>query len=132
MATEADILNGALARMDGYATSLPIAWPGIKFTPPQSGMWFEVRYFPNEPNHFPWDDDGKQTYIGFLQVSVFGRPNEGIVSLTEEAEGIKARFPKGTAFGPVRVSRTPYLLSPIEEDNSIQIPVTIPYRGVTT
>ena len=130
MATDKDILTGALNRMSGYTTPLPIAWPGVNFTPPQSGMWFEVRHFPNEPDHFAYDDDAKQTYRGFVQVSVFDRPGGGIVSATEEAEGVAARFAKGTALGPVLVSRKPYVSPAVYQDNLIQIPVTIPYRGV--
>lgn len=129
MANDKSILSGALSHMNTLSTSLPIAWPGIKFTPPNNGMWFEVRHFPNEPNHFPWGD-GKQEYIGFLQVSVFTRPNLGLFGAMDEAEKIVAHFSKETAFGPVVVSRTPYLLSPIAEDTHIQIPVTIQYRGV--
>jgi hypothetical protein len=130
VATDKDILTGALSRMDSYATSLPIAWPGVNFTPPQSGMWFEVRHFPNEPNSFGYGDDAKQDFRGFLQVSVFGRPGGGIVGLTEEAEGIVAHFPKGQTIGPAVVRQRPYVSPAIYEDNFIQIPVTIPYRGI--
>lgn len=132
MATDKDILTGALSRMASYSTSLPIAWPGINFTPPSEGRWFEVRHFPNTPNNLVMDADGDQEFLGFLQVSVFDRPGTGIVNLTEEAEGIIGHFPKGTALGPVTVRVKPYLSSPIPADNSIQIPVTIPYKGIAS
>lgn len=130
MATDKDILTGALSHMDSYSTSLPIAWPGVKFTPPQTGAWFEVRHFPGEPDHFGYGNTAKQDFRGFVQVSVFGRPGSGIVGLTEEAEGIVSHFAKGTLLGLVVVRVRPYVSPAIYEDSFIQIPVTIPYRGV--
>lgn len=130
MATDKDILTGALNHMAAFTTSLPIAWPGVNFTPPSEGMWFEVRHFPNTPNNLVMDNAGDQEFLGFLQVSVFDRPGAGIVKATEQAEGIIAHFPKGTALGPVMVRVRPYLSPPIPEDNSIQIPVTVPYKGI--
>ena len=130
MATDKDILEAALTHMASLVTSLPIAWPGVSFTPPSSGMWFEVRHFPNEPDHFGYGDDAKQDYRGFLQVSVFTADKAGLITPTEEAEKIVAHFAKGTALGPVVVRKTPYLSPPIPEDNHIQIPVTCPYRGI--
>jgi len=94
LATDKDILTGALSRMASYSTALPIAWPGVNFTPPSEGRWFEVRHFPNTPNNLAMGTDADQEFLGFLQVSVFDRPGSGIVNMTEEAEGIVAHFPK--------------------------------------
>lgn len=130
MATDKDILSGAMARMDSLTTTLPIAWPGVNFTPPQSGYWFEIRHFPNEPSNLGLGDTAKQEYRGFVQVSVFGRPGSGIFGMTDEAENVVAHFAKGTDLGPVKVRVRPYISPPIPEDTHIQIPVTIPYRGI--
>lgn len=130
MATDSDILNAALTRMAALSTSLPIAWPGVNFTPPSEGMWFEVRHFPNESENLAMNDNSKNIFLGFLQVSVYTRPGSGIVSLTEEAEKIQAHFPKGQAFGPVQVRKRPSQSPPITDDGFIFIPVTIYYRGI--
>jgi len=130
VATDSDILNAALQHMDSLATSLPIAWPGVNFTPPQSGMWFEVRHFPNESENLGLEDSASNLFIGFLQVAVFTRTGSGIVKLTEEAEKIQAHFAKGTEFGPVRVRKRPHQSPPVPSDEAIFIPVTISYRGI--
>lgn len=115
-------------RMSIYSTSLPIAWPGVNFTPPSSGMWLEVRFFPNEPNNISLS--GKQQYIGFMQVSVFVRPGSGIASAISEAEAVQAHFPKALTLSSVTVRQKPYISPPIDEGDRIQIPVTIPYQGI--
>lgn len=121
-----------MSRMSSYSTSLPIAWPGVNFTPPDSGMWLEVRWFPNSPNNLHWENDAKQQYIGFLQVSVFARPGTGLVSPVSEAEGVQAHFPKGLVVGPVKVRKKPGVASSIDEGDRIQIPVSISYQGIDT
>lgn len=131
MATDKDILTGVFTRMGTLATSLPIAWPGVNFTPPNSGMWLQIRHFPNEPNNIGWQTDAQQEYIGFVQVQVFTRPGTGIVNATEIAEEVIAHFAKGTEFGPVCVSRRPYTSPDVVDSDWIYIPVTIPYRGIT-
>jgi len=44
-----DIYNAFAALIATYAASkgLPVAWPGINFTPPTTGAWLEVSWFPN-------------------------------------------------------------------------------------
>lgn len=45
-----DIYNAFAAIVGTYAASksLPVAWPGINFTPPATGAWLEVAWFPNQ------------------------------------------------------------------------------------
>lgn len=130
MAADSDILSAALTRMNALTTSLPIAWPGVDFTPPSEGMWFEVRHFPNESENMSMEGSSKQLFIGFVQVSVLVRPGSGIVDLTAEAEKIQAHFPKGLDLGPVQVLKRPYQMAPVPDGDRISIPVTVPYRGI--
>ena len=129
MAADKSILDGAFSHTASYSTALTIAWPGVDFTPPSEGLWLEVSIFPNEPDNYSWDDE-TQEFMGFLQVSVYGRPGSGIYGLTDEAESIIAHFPKGTALGPVRVSQRPYLRPVVIDGEAHFIPVTIPYKGI--
>jgi len=129
LAVDKSILQGAMSHMDNYSTALPIAWPGVDFTPPSTGLWLEVLIFPNEPDNYSWDDE-RQEFMGFLQVSVYDRPGSGIFNMTDEAESIQAHFAKGTTFGPVRVSQRPYQRPVVVDGESHFIPITIPYRGI--
>lgn len=129
MAANKDILKGAMDHMVAFVTSLPIAWPGVNFTPPSDGMWFELSLFPNEPDDLTYDDDDAIT-LGFVQVLVNDQAGNGIIGLIDEAENIIAHFPKGTDFGQVQVRKKPYMSPPVTDGNRIFIPVTIPYYGI--
>lgn len=128
-----DILEACLARMEtlGISPALPIAWPGIVFTPPGTGMWLEAKLFPNEPRDLAWDADGCALQRGFLQVMVGYRPGGGQVNASQVADAVIAHFPKATELGPVRVSKRPYQTPPLTEADKLYIAVTIPYSGIT-
>ena len=130
MATDKDILSAALNHMASLVTSLPIAWPGVSFTPPSSGMWFEMRVFPNDSNSLAYEDGGKHDFRGFLQVSVFTADKAGVLKPLDQAEIIVSHFPKGLEIGPVVVRKRPDIAPPIPSDESIEIPVRISYRGI--
>lgn len=50
MSNDGNIYSAFAAAIATYATanSLPVAWPGINFTPPTTGSWLEVAWFPNQ------------------------------------------------------------------------------------
>lgn len=130
MGTEVDILTGALDHLVALGSPLPIAWPNVNFTPPSTGEWLEARHFPNTTRTLGWQADAKSEYLGFVQISVYFRPNTGIVTATTEAQSIADHFAKGTLLGPVRVSQRASLAAAVFEDAFGFIPVTIPYRGI--
>lgn len=108
----------------------PISWPGVDFTPPASGYWLEVMFFPNEglDNGLRYAD----TVIprGLFQVSSVTRPGKGSVGLGSVAEEIRATFPKGTQIvDMVRVIRQPWDMELEPQDDRMMIVVTVEYSG---
>lgn len=112
--------------------SLPVAYPGVPFTPPTSGEWLEVRWFPNEPVEYGTANDGPRLHRGFGQVSVCYRPGRGIAPGEALAADVIEAFGKGTDIGPVRVYKQPWQTGPLVQDERISHPVTIPWEGFGT
>lgn len=115
------------ARAIGQARSVPVAYPGVDFTPPDSGLWMELLVF--------WN--GSQDYAvgrvavgrGFFRLMVCTRPGAGLVPVTQLSEAIIAYFPKGTLLGPARTDSTPSTGGPIITSDKLIIPVTVQFRS---
>ncbi len=131
-----DILKAAFEKLEAfvYSPQPPILWPAVVRTEgtPESGMWLQPRFFPNEPNDIAWDDSACVDTRGFIQILVYYRPGQGPVDPSELADALIAHFPKGTDLGPVRVRKRPWQSPAVTEDSSkLFIPVTVPYLGLT-
>lgn len=126
-----DILTAGIEHLQDLGLTHPVAWPGITFTPPATGMWVEFSHFPNEGRDLVWDNDGCQQARGFFQAMVGYRPGLGNVQASELADLIIDHFVKGTVLGPVRVMKKPWQSPPIVEGDKLYIPVTIRYSGLT-
>ena len=124
------ILEAFLTHLGTMSNGVPIAWPGVNFTPPDSGLWLQASHFPNESENIAWGNDSKNRVLGFCQVSAYTRPGSGIIALSGLAEDIIAHFPKGLELAGVRVRKRPHQSPPITEDSEIFIPVTIHYLGI--
>jgi hypothetical protein len=129
-----DILEAAFQKLKAfvYSPAPEILWPGVNEDPPQSGMWLQPGFFPNEPEDIAWGDDSCVDTRGFFQILVYYRPGQGQEAPSEMADALIAFFPKGLALGPVRVRKRPWQSPAVTEDGSkLFIPVTIPYQGLT-
>lgn len=124
----ATILENAAQRLVTLPNVPPVAWPGVDFTPPASGVWLELAIFPNEPQTVTMNADGLQVERGFVQVLAVTRPGAGIVSATMLAERVSDHFAKALQLGPVRVRAIPWIGPPVVEPDRILVPVTISYR----
>jgi len=114
--------------LDSAALGYPIAWPGVDFTPPDSGLWLEVSFFPNEPMQDGIGDGASAAPRGNFQIAAADRPGAGVVNVTDLATTVAGIYPKGTVIvDPVRVRLTPYQLQLVKMDDRLMIPVTIPY-----
>ena len=129
MSHDSQIIQAAFTRLTQIQNAPPIAWPGINFTPPATGIWFEAMMFPNEPTNLVMDSDTAEQ-IGFFQVTVCFRPGQGITLPMMTAEAVIAQFPKGTDLGPVKVRMRPWLAPTVTASDYQFIPVTIPYKGI--
>lgn len=111
--------------------TLPIAWPGIKFVPPDSGIWLEVLYFPSESENYAWGADGCVNAKGFFQINVCYRPNVGQIQPSATADLIIAHYPKGYFLvGNVGVFKKPWQSPAVTDSAKLFIPVSIPYAGL--
>jgi hypothetical protein len=129
-----EIIEAAFEKLETfvYAPQPGILYPGIKSSPPQSGMWLQPMVFPNEPGDIAWDNDACVDTRGFFQILIYFRPGQGVIDPSELADALIAFFPKGSDLGVVRVRKRPWQSPVITEDSSkLYIPVTVPYRGLT-
>lgn len=127
------IENAFKALLATFATSnsLTVSWPGVPFTPPESGSWLEMAFFPNETINLALGNDGSQ-YRGFLQVSCCCRAHGGDGIAVTLADSVIAAFPKGTALGIAKVERKPWASTVLIAPDRISVPVTVPYQGAVS
>lgn len=108
----------------------PVAWPSVNFTPPATGVWLETAFSPSADldEGLSYSDDTIPR--GFFQVTVYDRPNRGVFVSVGVAESVQSLFAKGTVIsGNIRVVRKPDIMSMIEVDDRIGIPVSVEYSG---
>ena len=128
--TNTAIAAALFQQLDAAALGYPVAWPGIDFTPPSSGIWLEPMVMPNtgiDNGLAPTDGTVPQ---GLFQVSVFDRPGRGILAVNRAADAVKAAFVKNaTITGLVRVQRNPWSFEIEPNGDRLSVIVTIPYSG---
>ncbi len=132
MTPNSTIYTAFCTALEAAALGYSIAYPGLDFTPPDGAHWLEVNYLPNEGIQDGLSNSATTIEQGIFQVNAMGRKGagagRGVISTQSVAEELQAAFPRGTLIsGLVRVSRTPYQMSPIQQDDKIVVPVTIPY-----
>jgi hypothetical protein len=109
----------------------PVAYPGINFTPPSTGEWIELSWFPNETLNYGIPNDGPSIHRGFVQAMAYTRPGAGVVGVTQLASAIISTYAKGLEVGGATIERKPWMSSVIQEGDKIMVPVTIPYRAAS-
>ena len=122
-------LRAAVMSMIGAAGfTQPIAWPGVNFTPPNSGNWLEVILLENDPQQDYIGNDAPVCERGIITITAATRPGFGEVGLETLARTVQAAFPKGTVIsGALRVTKAPTRRSTIVEPDRIMLPVDIVY-----
>lgn len=124
-----DIIEAFNTILAGAALGYPIAWPNVKFTPPNSGVYLRVTHAANRGID---DTLAGQNVIrqGLFQVTIVDHQNEGIIELNTVAGEVAALFPKLTPLADVRVSRVPYVNSVADVGGGyVQLALTIEYSG---
>lgn len=129
MTTNTEITQAFFTIISGAALGYPIAYPSIKFTPPDGGNWLELSFMPNNGI-----DQGlsspAQIKQGLLQVNICGKPNCGLIPLQTISDTVAALFQKNTVLsGFVRISKTPYTTDIISLDDRQILPLTIMYSA---
>lgn len=124
------IKQALFSMLNDAALGYPIAWPAVKFQPPDSGQWLEVGYAPNSDLDNALAYDSGFIPRGIFQVIVYDRPNGGTFTAGAIAEQIQALYAKGTAItGQVRIIKRPEILPMDAMDDRFGIVVSIEYSG---
>jgi hypothetical protein len=118
------------AKIAAAGFTVPVAYPGVTFTPPDKGNWLEVALFENEPVE---PGVGYVSHVfprGILQITACGRNGKGMVGLESLANQIQTAFPRGLVLqDDVRVTRAPWRMGDITDNDKVMIPVSISYSG---
>ena len=109
----------------GYA----IGWHGVKFDPPDNGVWLEPRHLPNSDTVAGYGLSASVLKTGIYSITVYGRSGAGLTDLHVAAEAVKDVFPRGLLLaGGVRVTRT-YIGSADAYEDKVYQTVTVEYSG---
>ena len=128
--TNAQILESFIALVDSAALGYPVAWPGVTFVPPASGIWLQVSFMPNGGVQDGIANDATVLAQGMFQIMVATRPGAGAIGITTVADTVVGALNKGVILSaPVRITRTPYQSPRIDEPGRMYIPITIEYSG---
>lgn len=107
------------------ALTLTAAYPGKKFTPPDSGEWLELS---TTANDLQPDISGSSVFRrGIFQINVCGRPDKNPLVLYGYADTIAAMIPKGPNDAGFTITNNPTVSSLIELDDRVILPITITY-----
>lgn len=136
VAAYADIVRALFARVETLVTGSPslpfvLPEPTRTFVPPADGKYLEVAFHSNRP---AWEglSEGRLDQ-GLLQVTVIWPKNKGVLAPVRIADEIIAHFPlahemfHGSA--KVKVTRQPWMASPLVDPSEVRIPVTIPWAA---
>lgn len=128
--TNNQIYTAAITLLNSAALGYPVSYPGYNFTPPSSGVWLEVEFFPNTglDNGLRYAD--KVVPQGIYQVACVNRPGAGLDAIHAAADKVRALYAKGTTLtGRVRVIREPYDMELETMDDRLMVVVTVEYSG---
>ena len=131
--TDAIIFEALTARLQAMPAVLPIAGPNVVF--PVAGQtkpakFLKLSFLPNQTRQITMGDDPQQKR-GILQVSIMWPVGSGIVGALDVAGAIINQFKNQTIFAAsgvkITINSEPWAASPIQDDDRVQIPITIPY-----
>lgn len=131
--TNEQIYTALITILNGAALGYPVIYEGFTKTPPSTGVWLQVSFFPNRGIDYDTANTEEVVPQGNFQVEVFTRPFKSLAektALDTAIFSVMSLYAKGTAItGRVRVYRPPYAngLDPLPD--RISTVVTIPYSG---
>lgn len=130
-ATIAELLFARLATLI-LNPVLPVAYPGLAFTPP-AGPYLRVDFIPNRTDNIGLANDASARHQGILQVMAIHPVGQGVIKATNTGGFVTAHFAKGTIlYGSgvkLKIYAKPSVGSPIIEPDKINVPVTILWRS---
>lgn len=113
--------------------TLPVKYVGRSQNPPSNHKWLEIVYLPNNVENQYWGDS--KTYRGVMRLLLHWPNNDqGAYEPFGSIQSIANYFVKGLKFQDlgenvtVSITEVPNIMSPIEEDAEMLIPLTIRYN----
>lgn len=127
----ADLLEGRIAVICS-SLGLPVAWPNIAFTPPESSPYGRVYVLPAQT--VGQDLEGyMRTYQGILQLNIIIPAGSGVSQARGLAKSIADAFPEGLPLVDgdltVYINGPPQIRQPIQGSIDITHPVSMQYRA---
>jgi hypothetical protein len=113
-------LEGKLAALG----AILVAWPGVSFTPPSSGLWYKPAILPGTVEA-GMGVSADTHPMGDFQVSIFTVPGSGTSALHTAADALVAHFDRAR-LGSLQCG-VPEIGPLIQEPDWLHLPVTVPY-----
>ena len=135
MAIETDIMAALFTRVSSLVLNpvMPVAWPNLAYTPPANQRYLRVQFVPNVANRVMIGSDDPHQHLGLLQLSVYGKKNNGEAAVRADAAAVAAHFPCDLKLYSgavcVRITKRPDVRDLIVEDAAVQIPVMIDWEA---
>ncbi|WP_297803405.1 phage tail terminator-like protein [uncultured Brevundimonas sp.] len=127
------VTDALLSRVGSLVLSpvLPVAYPGLSFAPPSDGKYLRAEVFHNAAK---WEGaTAGRMDQGLLQVTVVWPKGKPTIQPITVADAVMAHFAKGTEMvsqgRKVTVTAEPVMATPIYEDSSTLVPVTISWAS---
>ncbi|MFP5078311.1 phage tail terminator-like protein [Rhizobium sp. YIM 134829] len=132
--TDAMIFSALATHLRTMPDALPIAGPNINF--PDAGedkpaKFIDLLFLPNRTRQITLGPDPQQK-LGLLQASVMWPKGYGLTDALDVAGQIIDRFKNQTLFASgvkITISSEPWAGGPIQDDDRMKVPVTIPYHA---
>lgn len=111
---------------------LPVAWPNLPFTPPDSSPYGRVYVLPAQT--FGQDLEGQlRTYQGILQLNIIAPAGSGVTQARGLAKSLSDAFPEGLPLVngdlTVYINGPPQVRQPIQDDVNQTTPISMQYRA---
>lgn len=136
MTAYCDIRAALEAKLAAFALLPPtyqVAWEGIPFTPPATGVWLRSVQIPARTTQLTLGVDALDLHTGVYQVSVMVGPGVGLGGALATADAVVGHFKRNTKLvsGSTTVVIETSSRGPAFPDGSwLNIPISIDYRAV--
>ena len=114
------------------AEGIQVAYPGVPFDVPASGLWLEITWVPNLPLNYGIANDGPTLERGLASITVGGPSGGGTLPVIQLAEKVRQEFGKGTRWGGVKVYSKPAINVLPSEPHRVAAVVTAQWHGADT
>lgn len=118
-------IRTALEKKLNALGAITVAWPGVPFTPPTSGLWYKPAILPGGVD-VAGGVGGSVHQNGDFVVSIFSPAGSGTTALFAAADALGAHFDRVT-IGTTLHTGVPEIGPLLAEPDWLQLPVTVPY-----